>query len=92
MVLIKAALRRRAGASAPPRVHTRGLRVHEDAGPPSRPEDRRCQYQGSPVSSRSVRRYDGFRSVQTGMSLTDIPGISPVLKGKRIAWHALEKG
>jgi hypothetical protein len=28
-----AALRRRAGTSAPPRVHTLGLRVHEDAGP-----------------------------------------------------------
>jgi len=36
--IIKAALRRRAGASAPPRVHTLGLRVHEDAGPPSRPD------------------------------------------------------
>ncbi len=35
----------------PARVHTLGLRVHEDAGPPSRPEDRRC------VSIRA-RRYD----------------------------------
>jgi hypothetical protein len=37
-----AGIRRRAGASAPPRVHTLGLRVHEDAGAPSRPEDRHC--------------------------------------------------
>jgi len=34
-------LRHRAGGSALPLESTRGLRVHKDAGSPSRPEDRR---------------------------------------------------
>jgi hypothetical protein len=55
MVLIKAALRRRAGASAPPRVHTRGFASTRTRG-------RRRGPRTGDVSIRA-RRYHPVRCV-----------------------------